>query len=133
MEEGGDVENELIVGRGWTASCGGSAEVMAGFLRALRGGEVPADLSSLNTRGPLRNAGCEFGDDLIEIIGKDRVRKLDEIFRNGRRASGRSWCAWGWSVDAGCRVPRWAGLRRREKRLIGFSNRVSQKGWPGKP
>ena len=63
-----------------------SAETLASFLRALHGMAVPGLLHEANACRLPRNAGVDFGDDMIENIGKDRVRALEEIWQDARRA-----------------------------------------------
>lgn len=59
-----------------------SARVLAEFLKALHSRELPdAENYELSPR-VLRNAGFEFGEDLISVVGEDRVRELEKIWRD---------------------------------------------------
>src|SRR6266700_2016716 len=63
-----------------------SAAVLAEFLRALHSEEP---LISQGDGGPgcrIRHASCEFSDDLVELIGEDQVRRLEDIWRYGKEA-----------------------------------------------
>ena len=63
-----------------------SAAVLAKFLRALHT-EVPASAPRDGGKGErVRNAQLEFDADLIEVLGEDRVRRIEEIWRDGRSA-----------------------------------------------
>jgi len=65
-----------------------SARVLAEFLRALHDEELAASESHLEPSRVLRNAGCEFGEDLISAVGEDRVRELKEVWRDALSAPG---------------------------------------------
>lgn len=72
--DGAEIENE------------DSAAALAKFLRALHSEEP---LISQGDRGRgyrIRRASCDFGDDLIEELGEDRIRSLEKIFQDGRAA-----------------------------------------------
>jgi aminoglycoside phosphotransferase (APT) family kinase protein len=63
-----------------------SARILAGFLRALHGQKLPdADGYEVSPRA-MRNARCEFGEELISVIGEDRIRGLEEIWRDALSA-----------------------------------------------
>ena len=63
-----------------------SAAVLAEFLRALHGEEPLISQGDGGGGRRMRNASCEFGDDLVELIGEDRVRRLEDIWRDGKEA-----------------------------------------------
>jgi aminoglycoside phosphotransferase (APT) family kinase protein len=63
-----------------------SAEILASFLRALHDAPVPDLPGERNACRLPMNAGADFGDDMIENIGKDRVRRLEEIWEDARQA-----------------------------------------------
>jgi aminoglycoside phosphotransferase (APT) family kinase protein len=63
-----------------------SAAILAGFLRALHSEEPLISQGDGWPRGGIRNASCEFSDDLVELIGLDQIRQLEDIWRDGREA-----------------------------------------------
>lgn len=63
-----------------------SAETLASFLRVLHDAPVRDLPGEANARRVPRNAGFDFSAEMIEIIGKDRVRALEEIWLDARRA-----------------------------------------------
>ena len=63
-----------------------SAAVLAGFLRALHGEEPLIPQGDVGAGYRIRHASCEFSDDLVELIGADRVRRLEDIWRDGKEA-----------------------------------------------
>ena len=67
-----------------------AAAVLAKFLRALHT-EVPASAPRDGGKGErVRNAQLEFDADLIEVLGEDRVRRIEEIWRDGSSAPDRA-------------------------------------------
>jgi hypothetical protein len=56
-----------------------SAAVLAEFLKAPHSEEplIPQGDGGADCR--IRNASCEFGDDSVDLIGGDRVLRLEDI------------------------------------------------------
>ena len=65
---------------------GESAAVLADFLRALHSEESLVPQGDESRGRSMRNASCEFGDDLVELIGRDQADRLVEIWQDGREA-----------------------------------------------
>jgi aminoglycoside phosphotransferase (APT) family kinase protein len=63
-----------------------SGAVLAEFLRALHSEEPLISQGDGRARFRIRYASCEFSDDLVELIGEDRVRRLEDIWRDGQEA-----------------------------------------------
>jgi aminoglycoside phosphotransferase (APT) family kinase protein len=64
--------------------------VLAQSIRALHGREVPDGENCELSDRQMRNARCEFGEDLISVVGrggKDRVRQLEKIWQDALSAA----------------------------------------------
>jgi len=59
-----------------------SARVLAEFLGALHREELPTAERYGEARRVLRNSHCDFGEDLIGVVGEDRAWELEMIWQD---------------------------------------------------
>jgi aminoglycoside phosphotransferase (APT) family kinase protein len=63
--------------------------LLAEFPRVLHGAEPPVSESHAEPCRVLRDTRCEFGADLIGVVGEDRARELEKLWRDALSAPER--------------------------------------------